>query len=186
MIVFECLVNKDMNPRQLRSEAMEIITREEKDNEHIISKMNSSVSSSKSADIENPELAAQQWCEALARVTGSVELNLLLQSGVFFGLVTDLKYGQDKARRFLSDLHDEMVKLYKGNINFIHRQQNLKPNVYDKVFKAQFQRVLDNNATGIKSNNLNAAIAKADEVKVIAARSVQKMNENMAETQKLL
>ncbi len=186
MIVFECLVNKDMNPRQLRSEAMEIITREEKDNEHIISKMNSSVSSSKSTDIENPELAAQQWCEALARVTGSVELNLLLQSGVFFGLVTDLKYGQDKARRFLSDLHDEMVKLYKGNINFIHRQQNLKPNVYDKVFKAQFQRVLDNNATGIKSNNLNAAIAKADEVKVIAARSVQKMNDNMAETQKLL
>lgn len=58
MIVFECLVNKDMNPRQLRSEAMEIITREEKDNEHIISKMNSSVSSSKSTDIENPELAA--------------------------------------------------------------------------------------------------------------------------------
>jgi len=42
--------------------------------------------------------------------------------------------------------------------------------------------VLDNNATGIKSNNLNAAIAKADEVKVIAARSVQKMNDNMAET----
>lgn len=86
----------------------------------------------------------------------------------------------------MTDLCAEMVKLYKGNINFIHRQQNLKPNVYDKVFKPQFQKVLENNSTGIKSTNLNAAIAKADEVKVIAARSVQKMNENMAETEALL
>lgn len=100
--------------------------------------------------------------------------------------MTDLKYGEDRARRFLNDLHSEMVKLYKGNINFIHRQQNLKPNVYDKVFLANFKKVLDNNSTGISSKNLNAAQAKADEVKVIAARSVQKMNENMAETQKLL
>ncbi len=59
----------------------------------------------------------------------------------------------------------ELVKLYKGNINFIHRQQNLKPNVYDKVFKPNFQKVFDNNNTGIKSTNLNAAQAKADEVK---------------------
>ena len=123
---------------------------------------------------------------ALTRITGSVELNLLLQSGVFFGIVTDIKYGEDRARRFLNDLHSEMVKLYKGNINFIHRQQNLKPNVYNKVFMASFKKVQDNNSTGIQSKNLNAAIAKADEVKVIAARSVQKMNENMAETQKLL
>lgn len=115
-----------------------------------------------------------------------MELNLLLQSGVFFGIVTDIKYGEDRARRFLNDLHSEMVKLYKGNINFIHRQQNLKPNVYNKVFMASFKKVQDNNSTGIQSKNLNAAIAKADEVKVIAARSVQKMNENMAETQKLL
>lgn len=46
MIVFESLVNKDMNPRQLRSEAMEIITQKEKENEHIIAKMNHSKSPS--------------------------------------------------------------------------------------------------------------------------------------------
>lgn len=34
--------------------------------------------------------------------------------------------------------------------------------------------------------NVNAAMQKADEVKAIAARSVDKMNQNMAETQKLL
>jgi len=107
-----------MNPRQLRSEAMEIITVKEKDNEHIIQKMNSSINSK---DQENQEVEVQQWCEALTRITGSVELNLLLQSGVFFGIITDLNYGQDKSRRFLTDLHGEMVKLYKDKIQFIHR-----------------------------------------------------------------
>ena len=76
----------------------------------------------------------------------------------------------------MNSLHTELTGLYKGNLSFIHRQQNLKPNVYDKIFKPQFQKIYDNNNTGIKSTNLNAAQAKADEVKVIAARSVQKMN----------
>lgn len=79
-----------------------------------------------------------------------------------------------------------MGKLYKGNLQFIARQGNLKPNVYDKVFKASFNKVLDNFKTGIESKNLNAALAKADEVKMIAARSVDKMNQNLAETEKLL
>ena len=111
---------------------------------------------------------------------------MLLQSGVFFGLVTDLHFGSEKADRFLTDLHNEMVKLYKGNISFMHRQGNLRPNVYDKIFKPNFQKVLDNNSTGIKSTNLNAAQDKVNEVKDIAARSVAKMNQNMAETEALL
>ena len=82
--------------------------------------------------------------------------------------MTDLGYPQDKAKRFLTSLHSEMVKLYKNNINFIHRQQNLKPNVYDKVFKANFTKVLESNETGIKSTNLNLAQQKVDEVKKIA------------------
>lgn len=97
MIVFENLVNKDMNPRQLRSEAMEIITQKEKESEHIIAKMNNSItkspSSNRSVDIEDPAAEAQLWCESLTRITGSVELNILLQSGIFFGIVTDLNYG---------------------------------------------------------------------------------------------
>ena len=79
-----------------------------------------------------------------------------------------------------------MTTLYKGNLKFLSRQGNLKPNVYDKIFKSQFNKVLENNKTGIESKNLNAAFAKADEVKIIAARSVNKMNANMAETEKLL
>jgi len=81
--------------------------------------MNNSLN--RTADNENPQADAQLWTEPLTRITGSVELNVLLQSGVFFAIVTDLNYGQDRARRFLNDVHGEMVKLYKGNINFIHR-----------------------------------------------------------------
>ena len=46
--------------------------------------------------------------------------------------------------------------------------------------------MLDNNSTGISSKNVNLAMQKADEVKAIAARSVDKMNQNMADTEKLL
>lgn len=62
----------------------------------------------------------------------------------------------------------------------------MKPNVYDKVFKANFQKVLDNNETGIKSTNLNLAQQKVDEVKKIAGESIDQMNQNMLETEKLL
>lgn len=72
--------------------------------------------------MEDPAVDSQLWCEALTRITGSVEINILLQAGIFFAIVTDLNYGGEKSKRFLNDLCTEMVKLYKGNINFIHRQ----------------------------------------------------------------
>ncbi len=75
MIVFETLVNKDKNQRQLRSECMEIITVKESENKSIITKMNSSMN--KSVDSENPD-ESQLWTEPLTRITGNIELNLLL------------------------------------------------------------------------------------------------------------
>ena len=75
MIVFESLVNKDKNSRQLRSESMEIITIKEKENKSIITKMNSSMN--KSVDGENPD-ESQLWTEPLTRIAGNIELNLLL------------------------------------------------------------------------------------------------------------
>jgi hypothetical protein len=44
MIVFEILVNKEMNPRQLKSETMEIVTAKEEEYKSTIQKMNSSLS----------------------------------------------------------------------------------------------------------------------------------------------
>ena len=108
------------------------------------------------------------WCKAITRITGKlVELNVLLQSGVFFGLVTDLGCPQDTAQRFLSSVHSEMVKLYNNNINFIHRQQKLTLHVSDKVLMANFTKVLESE-TGITSTNLNLAQQKVYEVKKIA------------------
>lgn len=53
MVVFETLVNKDFNPRQLMSEALEVITAKEKESASLIAKMNNSMN--KSADLENPQ-----------------------------------------------------------------------------------------------------------------------------------
>ena len=79
-------------------------------------------SSTNKADSENPDECMELFCEPLTRITGGVELNLLLKSGVFFGIVTDLNYGGEKSKRFLQDLHREMDKFYKGNLTFISRQ----------------------------------------------------------------
>lgn len=119
----------------------------------------------------------------MERITGgeAVECHLIFNT-VYFCFVTDLNFGEDKAQRMAADLHVELSKMYKGNLEFIRKQSNLKPNVFDKVFKSNFTKVLENYQTAIKTTNVNAAMAKADEVKAIAARSVNKMHQNMEET----
>ena len=46
--------------------------------------------------------------------------------------------------------------------------------------------MVDNHNTGIKNKNLNAAQRKADEVKEIAQRNINKMSKNMDDTALLL
>ena len=75
MVVFEILINKEMNPRQLRSDSIEILSEKEKQSADIITKMNSSTSK---ADQENADEQIELFCEPLTRITGGVELNLLL------------------------------------------------------------------------------------------------------------
>ena len=162
MIIFEAQPDKEMSHAQLKNEALEILIK---------------------AESKRDDYA----CSTLERISGpkSVECHLAFKT-LFFGIVTDLRYEEEKAKKVLAALHEEMEKMYKGRLDFIERQQNLKPNVYDKVFKPNFQKVYYNYNTGISSTNLNAAFDKVEEVKNIAARSVDKMNSNLSETQKLL
>ena len=69
-----------------------------------------------------------------------------------------------------------MVILYKGKLGFIHRQANLRPNVYDKVFKPKMETQIDKGVSIIKTQNLDAAQQKADEIRDIAMSSMNKMN----------
>jgi hypothetical protein len=55
MIVFESLMNKELNVRQLKSEALDFITQKESENEVVIKKMNTSMTSSRSQDLESNE-----------------------------------------------------------------------------------------------------------------------------------
>ena len=67
----------------------------------------------------------------------------MLFDEVFIGLITDSGYNEDVAYDFLDDLHKEFTIFYKNNLGFIKRQQNLKQNVYNKVFLEQFNSVFD-------------------------------------------
>ena len=87
----------------------------------------------------------------------AVECHLLFNVA-FFGIMTDLRYDRDKAKRYLKDLYSELNTMYRQNIQFIKRQQNLKPYVYNQPFKASFDRVNDRYKTNISMGNVNTAL----------------------------
>ena len=95
---------------------------------------------------------------SLDRITGGTAVEChLLYNVCFFGIMTDLRYDKDKARRYLNDLYQELNTMYRKNIQFIKRQQNLKPYVYNQPFKASFDKVNDRYKTNISMGNVNAA-----------------------------
>ena len=95
---------------------------------------------------------------SLDRITGGTAVECHLMYNVcFFGIMTDLRYDSDKAHRMLKDLYGEMDTMYRKNLAFIKRQQNLKPYVYNQPFKAAFDKVLDRYKTNISMTNVNAA-----------------------------
>ena len=105
---------------------------------------------------------------------------------ILFGWICDANINEDKAFRFLKDLRTEFSKLYKGHLEKIHEQQNIKPMWLDKFFKNSFIKIFDNYSTGISQKNLQLAFAKAEEVKQIAANNVKNMVKNIQETDQLL
>ena len=135
-----------------------------------------------------PEAERQEFSYySLDRITGGTAVEChLLYNVAYFGIMTDLRYDKEKAKRFLNDLYSELNVMYKNNIGFIKRQQNLKPNVYNTPFKASFTKVYDRYNTAISMTNVNAAIAMTDEIKQIAQQNIKDYTKNMEDTQKLL
>lgn len=123
MVVFECLLNKELKQSQLKDTIGDIIAEKENQNKETIEMM---LSGEPTKNPDDPEEANAgppicNWLESLPAITGGVELHLQLQTGVFFGIVTELQYPEDKAHDFLDQLHSELVTLYKGNLQFISR-----------------------------------------------------------------
>lgn len=114
-------------------------------------------------DNEDPQVDSLLWTEKLKRITGT--LHLLLSEGVFFGLVTSPDYDPSKANDILNDLYQEMRKLYKNNLPFMQRQKNLKPNVYDKIFKPTFHKIMNNRETNISRSTLSQAEQKTEDLR---------------------
>lgn len=88
--------------------------------------------------------------------------------------------------RFLMELHAEMNNLYRGNLAFIKRQDNLTPNVLDKYFRPTFDKIYQNHNTQINFSNLQTAQTQVEDLKLIAQRKIQKFQENLAQTESLL
>ncbi|CAI2379972.1 unnamed protein product [Moneuplotes crassus] len=109
-----------------------------------------------------------------------------LYDTILFACICDASINEDKAFRFLKDLKIEFAKVYKGHLEKVHEQQNIRPLCLDKYFRKTFIKILDNYSTGISSKNLQLAFAKAEEVKEIAQKNVKDMIKNVHETDELL
>ena len=124
---------------------------------------------------------------SLDRITGGTPVEChLLYNVCYFGIMTDLRYDKEKAQRFLNDLWQELNLMYKKNISFNKRQQNLKPYVYNQPFKTMFTKVYDKYNTNISMTNVNAAQAMTDEIKQITHQNIKDYTDNMRDTEKLL
>ena len=64
-------------------------------------------------------------------------------------------FTEDKAQRLLSDVKEEVRKLYKGNVTYMKRQTNLEPNCLDKFLRPKTEKILENYQSSISSKNLN-------------------------------
>ena len=83
-------------------------------------------------------------------------------------------------------MHEAVTRHYADNLVFIKRQQNLRPNVFDKKFASDFRRIYENNDTGIKMGTIAEAQNQVDEIKEIAQRATAKQINNLAEGERLL
>ena len=129
MIVFEKQVTRELNAKQIQNEVGEIITSQE----------------------QVPEQIRDKYTEkAMEKITNSspVECHMLYNT-VFIGLVTDMGYGKDKSNKFLDEIHSAFNLMYKNNLQYIKRQQNLKPNVFYEAFNTSFKKIYKNYDTGI-------------------------------------
>lgn len=94
---------------------------------------------------------------------------------IYYGAVVNENFSPEKAQRLLADLKNEVVKMYKGNVDFIFKQTNVERNCLGKFLTPKVTKLVDNYSSSISSKNLNAAFQKVDEVKSIAGRTIEKM-----------
>jgi hypothetical protein len=76
---------------------------------------------------------------------------------IFFGLVSNESFGEEKANRLLKEVRDEVNGMYKNNLGYILVQTNLTRLCLDKFLRAKMIKIIENYNTNISSKNLNKA-----------------------------
>ena len=85
-----------------------------------------------------------------------------------------MRYDNEKVKRFLDEIHDAFNNMYKNNLQYIKRQQNLKPNVFYEAFNTSFRKINKNYDTGIKMDTVNTANQQVSEIEQIAKNATKK------------
>lgn len=98
---------------------------------------------------------------------------------IYYGLVSNDQFTEEKAQGLLVDVKAIIVKKYRGNIQYMLKQSNLEKNCLAPFCQPAILKKIDSYSTSISSKNLNAAFAKVDEIKNITADTILKMSDNL-------
>jgi len=104
---------------------------------------------------------------------------------VYYGIITQETFGEDKAFRLLNQVKSEVSSMYKGNVEFMLRQSNLERNCLSKFINSKVNKILDSYRSNIKNEKLGQAFEKVDKIKGEANEAIQGMLSNMEDVNKL-
>jgi hypothetical protein len=63
-----------------------------------------------------------------------MKLHLNLDT-IYYGLIAQDSFADEKATRLLNEVQSEVSRIYKSNVAFMHKQTNLEKNCLDKYLR---------------------------------------------------
>ena len=134
MIVFENHLEKQVQAAKFQADIFEVLNNYQ--------------------DIDDIE--ARPKTQVTPLIFDNLKLHIMFDT-IYYGLISSNEFAEEKAQRLLSDVREEVKKMYKGNVQFMMKQTNLERNCLDKFLRPKITLLLENYNTNISSKNLNAA-----------------------------
>ena len=84
---------------------------------------------------------------------------------IIFACLASNSLREERLPQFLEELKTAFAEFYKMDLGMVHKQNNLKPNVFNVPFKKNFGRLFDKYNTGINMGTIQLANSKINDLK---------------------
>lgn len=83
---------------------------------------------------------------------------------IYYGLIAPESLPEPKAQRLLGEVKEEVRKLYKGNVQYMRRQNNLEHNCMSKFISPKVDVIIENYGSVTSQQHLNDAFKKVSDI----------------------